>query len=142
MIEITSLKNGIVIDHIKQGVGIKIFNMLHLDEINDEVALILNATSTRMGKKDIVKISNNIDFNVDAIAVLDPNATINIIENEKVVNKLQLELPETIVGVLQCQNPVCVSTTERDVESKFILVDKKQKLYKCAYCDHFYDVEE
>ena len=142
MIEITSLKNGIVIDHIKPGLGIKIFNLLNLDQLDDEVALILNANSSSQGKKDIVKIANNLDINIDAVSIIDPSATVNFIEEEKVVEKKQLELPEVSKGILKCQNPTCVSTTERNIESKFILIDKKEKMYKCAYCDHIYDVEE
>lgn len=142
MLEITSLKKGIVIDHIKRGLGIKIFNLLHLDEIEDEVALILNANSSSQGRKDIVKIANNLDINLDAVAIIDPNATVNFIEDEKVVEKKQLELPEESNGILKCQNPTCVSTTERNIESKFILIDREEKMYKCAYCDHIYDVEE
>ena len=142
MIEITSLKNGIVIDHIRPGLGIKIFNLLNLDQLDDEVALILNANSSSQGKKDIVKIANNLDINLDAVSIIDPSATVNFIEEEKVVEKKQLELPEVSKGILKCQNPTCVSTTERNIESKFILIDKKEKMYKCAYCDHIYDVEE
>ena len=142
MIEITSLKNGIVIDHIKPRLGIKIFNLLNLDQLDDEVALILNANSSSQGKKDIVKIANNLDINLDAVSIIDPSATVNFIEEEKVVEKKQLELPEVSKGILKCQNPTCVSTTERNIESKFILIDKKEKMYKCAYCDHIYDVEE
>ena len=142
MIESTSLKNGIVIDHIKPGLGIKIFNLLNLDQLDDEVALILNANSSSQGKKDIVKIANNLDINLDAVSIIDPSATVNFIEEEKVVEKKQLELPEVSKGILKCQNPTCVSTTERNIESKFILIDKKEKMYKCAYCDHIYDVEE
>lgn len=142
MLEITSLDEGIVIDHIKKGLGIKIFNLLNLDQIDDEVALILNAKSSSQGKKDIVKIANNLDINLDAVAIIDPNATINYIKNEKVVDKKQLELPKVSKGILKCQNPACITTTERNVESKFILIDKSEKMYKCAYCDHIYDVEE
>lgn len=142
MLEITSLKKGIVIDHIKRGLGIKIFNLLHLDEIEDEVALILNANSPSQGRKDIVKIANNFDINLDAVAIIAPEATVNFIEDEKVVEKKQLELPEVSKGILKCQNPTCVSTTERNIESKFILIDREEKMYKCAYCDHIYDVEE
>ena len=130
MIEITSLKNGIVIDHIKPGLGIKIFNLLNLDQLDDEVALILNANSSSQGKKDIVKIANNLDINLDAVSIIDPSATVNFIEEEKVVEKKQLELPEVSKGILKCQNPTCVSTTERNIESKFILIDKKEKMYK------------
>lgn len=142
MLEITSLNRGIVIDHIKPGLGIKIFNLLHLDELEDEVALILNANSTSQGKKDIVKIANNLDINLDAVSIIDPSATINFIENEKVIEKKSLELPEISEGILKCQNPSCVTTNERNIKSKFILIDREEKMYKCAYCDHIYDVEE
>ncbi|MDU7163725.1 MAG: aspartate carbamoyltransferase regulatory subunit [Anaerococcus vaginalis] len=142
MLEITSLKKGIVIDHIKRGLGIKIFNLLHLEELEDEVALILNADSSSQGSKDIVKIANNLDINLDAVAIIDPNATVNFIDDEKVVEKKQLELPGVSKGILKCQNPACISTTERNIESKFILIDREEKMYKCEYCDHIYDVEE
>ncbi|MDO5047269.1 MAG: aspartate carbamoyltransferase regulatory subunit [Anaerococcus sp.] len=141
MLEITSLKNGIVIDHIKVGKGIKIFNQLDLDKLGEEVALILNANSPSSGKKDILKIENNLDLNLDAVAIIDPSATVNFIKDEKVVSKKSLSLPEISEGILSCQNPKCVSTTEREVTSKFILVDEKEKMYKCHYCDQIYDVE-
>ncbi|MDU1316249.1 MAG: aspartate carbamoyltransferase regulatory subunit [Anaerococcus hydrogenalis] len=142
MLEITSLNRGIVIDHIKPGLGIKIFNLLHLDELEDEVALILNANSTSQEKKDIVKIANNLDINLDAVSIIDPSATVNFIEDEKVIEKKSLELPEISEGILKCQNPSCVTTNERNIKSKFILIDREEKMYKCAYCDHIYDVEE
>lgn len=142
MLEITSLNNGIVIDHIKKGLGIKIFNLLNLDKVDDKVALILNADSPSQGKKDIVKIENNLDLNLDSVAILDPNATVNYIENEKVVKKIKLKLPDVIQGILHCQNPHCITSTERNVVSKFILIDSENKMYKCAYCDHIYDVED
>ena len=110
MLEITSLNRGIVIDHIKPGLGIKIFNLLHLDELEDEVALILNANSTSQEKKDIVKIANNLDINLDAVSIIDPSATVNFIEDEKVIEKKSLELPEISEGILKCQNHSCVTT--------------------------------
>lgn len=142
MLEITSLKNGIVIDHIKPGNGIKIFNQLKLEELEGEVALILNANSSSQGKKDIVKIEDNLDINLDAVAIIDPKATVNYIEDEKVIEKKELELPKISEGILQCQNPKCVSTTEREVKSRFVLVDAEKKMYKCDYCDQIYDVEK
>ncbi|MDU4715923.1 MAG: aspartate carbamoyltransferase regulatory subunit [Anaerococcus sp.] len=127
---------------MKPGLGIKIFNLLHLDELEDEVALILNANSTSQGKKDIVKIANNLDINLDAVSIIDSSAIVNFIEDEKVIEKKSLELPEISEGILKCQNPSCVTTNERNIKSKFILIDRKEKMYKCAYCDHIYDVEE
>lgn len=142
MIEITSIKDGIVIDHIRAGLGMQIYKLLDLKDIKDEVAIILNAQSTRFGKKDILKIANNIRINLDAVSIIDPTATVNIIENEKVVKKLELELPKKATDILTCQNPKCVSTSEREVQSEFILINKEEKTYKCAYCGHIYDVEE
>ncbi len=142
MIEITSIKDGIVIDHIKQGHGMEIFEKLNLSELEDEVAIILNAKSTKNGKKDILKIANNIDINLDIVSIIDPSATINIIKNEQVVDKLTLSLPKVVRGILECQNPKCVSTSERSVDSEFTLIDEKEKTYSCAYCGHIYDVEE
>ena len=142
MLEITSLKNGIVIDHVKAGNGIKIFELLGLAELDEQVALILNAESTNMGRKDIIKVENHQDLNLDIVSIIDPKATVNIIENEKVVEKKDLELPEVVENVLTYQNPKCISTSERSVVSKFILIDPEEKKYKCAYCDHIYDVEE
>lgn len=142
MLEITSLKNGIVIDHINPSNGIKIFNLLSLDEIEEEVALILNASSTAMGKKDIIKIAKFDGINLDAVSIIDPRATVNIIRDEKVVEKMNLELPEVIEDVITCQNPSCISTSERNVKSRFVLINPEEKMYKCAYCSHIYDVEE
>lgn len=142
MLEITSLKNGIVIDHVKAGNGIKIFDLLELADIDDQVALILNARSTSMGKKDIIKVENQQNIDLDVVSIIDPQATVNIIENEKVIEKKDLELPKQITNVLTCQNPKCVSTSERSVASKFILFKPEEKQYKCAYCDHIYGVED
>ncbi|WP_276861569.1 aspartate carbamoyltransferase regulatory subunit [Anaerococcus tetradius] len=142
MIEITSIKEGIVIDHIKAGLGMEIFDKLNLRQLDDEVAIILNANSTQHGKKDILKIANNVDINLDVVSIIDPSATINIIKGEKVVDKLTLKLPKHVKGLLHCQNPKCVSTSERAVESEFSLIDEEEKTYKCDYCGHIYDVEE
>lgn len=142
MIEITSIKEGIVIDHIKAGLGMEIFDKLNLRQLDDEVAIILNANSTQHGKKDILKIANNVDINLDVVSIIDPFATINIIKGEKVVDKLTLKLPKHVKGLLHCQNPKCVSTSERAVESEFSLIDEEEKTYKCDYCGHIYDVEE
>lgn len=142
MIEITSIKDGIVIDHIRPNHGMEIFEKLNLKDLDDEVAIILNAKSTQNGRKDILKIANNIDINLDIVSIIDPTATINIIRDEKVVDKLSLRLPKKITGFLKCQNPKCISTSERSVESEFILLDEKDKTYSCAYCGHIYDVEE
>lgn len=142
MLEITSIQNGIVIDHIKTGHGLRIFELLDLEKLKDEVAIILNADSKLLGKKDIIKIQNYMDINLDAVAIIDPTATINIIKDDQVIEKKTLELPKKVEGILNCQNPKCISTSERNVKSKFILINKNEKIYKCGYCSHIYDMEE
>lgn len=142
MLEITSLENGVVIDHIKAGNGLKIFELLALENLNDEIAIILNAKSKQLGRKDIIKIQNYMNINLDAVAIIDPTATINVIKDDEVIEKKTLELPEEVDGILDCQNPKCISTSERNVKSKFILINKEEKIYKCGYCSHIYDVEE
>ena len=136
MLEITSLKNGIVIDHVKAGNGIKIFELLGLAELDEQVALILNAESTNMGRKDIIKIENVIDLDLSALGFIDPEITVNIIEDEKIVDKINLTLPEKVVGVIQCKNPRCITSVERGIEHEFHLVDREKGIYKCSYCDH------
>lgn len=142
MLEITSLKKGIVIDHIRAGLGHRIFQLLKLDKQEQEVALIINARSNRHGRKDIIKIENEIDLNLDVIGLLDPHITINIIENSRIARKIHLSLPEHVHGSLHCTNPSCISVTERDIEGKFSLVDAENCIYRCDYCDHFYDMDE
>lgn len=140
MLEITSIRNGIVIDHIKQGVGMKIYNYLNLSEVKDcQIALIMNASSNKNGKKDIIKIENRTDLALDVLGVFDPNMTINIIKDEKVVKKINLELPEKITGIFKCKNPRCITSDERSMVQKFDLVDKKKRTYKCHYCDTFHE---
>ncbi len=136
MLEITSLNRGIVIDHIKPGLGIKIFNLLHLDELEDEVALILNANSTSQGKKDIVKIANNLDINLDAVSIIDSSAIVNFIEDGEREKKIRMELPEVVEDVLTCKNPRCITNSEREIPGhKFFLYNRDKKEYKCEYCD-------
>lgn len=135
MLEVTSIAKGIVIDHIKVGYGIKVFNYLQLDTADYNVALIMNAYSKKMGKKDIIKINNVIDLNYDFLGLIDPNATVNIIENDKIVKKVKLEVPETIINIITCKNPRCVSSIEHYFDQIFHLVDKEKRSYRCEYCD-------
>lgn len=141
MLEITSLKKGIVIDHIRPGLGYRLFQLLKLDKQSQEVALIINANSPSRGQKDIIKIANEIDLNLDVIGLLDPHITVNYIEDSQIVKKVRLSLPEHVAGSLQCSNPACISVSERDVEGRFSLVDKERCIYRCDYCDHFYDMD-
>lgn len=136
MLSINSIKRGIVIDHIHAGKGLKIFDYLGLRDADYTVALIMNAQSDRIGKKDIIKIENVIDMDLSALGFIDPDITVNIIEDEKIVQKINLKLPEHVEGVLTCNNPRCITSIERGIKQSFSLVDAEEGTYRCDYCDH------
>lgn len=135
MITINSIKNGIVIDHIKAGHGIKIYNYLNLLDADFPTALIMNVNSTKDHKKDIIKIENVIDLDFKMLGLLDPNITVNIIEDEKIKEKKKLSLPERVENVIKCKNPRCITSIEKYVPHIFHLVDKEKGEYRCEYCD-------
>lgn len=139
MLNIDSIEKGIVIDHIAAGKGMKIYKYLNLDNVDFTVALIKNVNSKKMHKKDIIKIENVIDIDLNVLGFIDHNITINIIENDKIVKKLNLELPLEISNVVKCNNPRCITSVEQEIDHKFKLVDKEEKLYRCIYCDHAFD---
>lgn len=138
MMEIKSIKKGIVIDHIKAGLGIKIFNYLGLDKAKYSVALIMNACSDKNERKDIIKIENEIDLDFTVLGFIDPNITINIIEDEKVKEKISLNLPKKIENVIHCNNPRCITSIEQEIVHRFYLVDGDSSTYRCEYCDESY----
>lgn len=138
MVMINNIKKGIVIDHIEAGQGIKIFNYLGLDKADYTVAFIKNAPSKKFGKKDMIKIENVIDFNLTVLGFIDSNITINIIENEVIIEKLKPKLPLKVEDVMKCKNPRCVTSIERNIVHSFILVDEKNGHYRCEYCDEIY----
>jgi aspartate carbamoyltransferase regulatory subunit len=135
MLNIAQIKNGIVIDHIKAGQGIRIFNWLGLDRLPYMVAFLLNATSKRMGRKDIIKIDNTITINFDVLGLIDPNITVNIIEDEVISRKIKLKLPERVENVLICKNPRCITSTEHYIPHIFHLENPELRTYHCEYCD-------
>lgn len=141
MLNIDSIKDGIVIDHIKAGSGFKIFNYLDLDKAKFPVALIMNANSSRLGKKDIIKIENKIDLDFTVLGLIDPNITINIISNGERNNKFNLQLPRKVENIIQCRNPRCITTIEKYVSHKFYLVDEVNGEYRCKYCNEAYKKE-
>jgi aspartate carbamoyltransferase regulatory subunit len=141
MLNITSIKKGLVIDHIKPGMGLKIFEYLKLGKADFTVALIMNATSKKMGKKDIIKIEDVIDVDFAMLGFLDANITVNVIEDEVITEKINLSLPERVQDIIRCKNPRCITTVERDITHKFVLLDKEKGIYKCEYCDHIYSWE-
>lgn len=133
--QIDSIMNGIVLDHIKAGNSMNIYSVLRLDELDCSVAIIQNADSVKMGKKDILKIDALIDINFDVLGYLDPGVTVNIIKDGKIENRLHLELPKTVEGVIKCKNPRCITSIEQELPHRFKLVDPQKRLYRCVYCE-------
>ena len=132
---IDSIKNGLVIDHITAGLGMKVFSLLGLDELDCAVAIIKNASSQKMGKKDIIKIDADIDLNLDILGYIDPGITVNVIKDSKLVEKKSIELPKRLVNVVKCKNPRCITTTEQELDHIFTLTDKEKRVYRCIYCE-------
>ena len=132
---VDEIKNGIVLDHITAGKGMKIYNLLGLDKLDCSVALIRNADSRKMGKKDIIKIDADIEVNTDIIGFVDPDITVNVIKDGKNVQKKTIELPEKLTNVLVCKNPRCISATEQELPQVFTLADKENRIYRCLYCE-------
>lgn len=132
---IDSIKNGIVIDHIKAKKGMEIYNALNLKELDCSVAIITNARSKKMGRKDIIKIDKSIDLDLNILGYLDSNITINIIKNNVRVEKYHVELPSTITNIIKCKNPRCITSVEQELDHVFVLTDKDKKVYRCKYCE-------
>ena len=138
MLNIGGIHEGVVIDHIKAGGAMKIYDYLNLEKIDSSVAIIKNAKSNKMGRKDIIKIEGPITVNLDLLAVLDPNITLNFIENDVIVKKGHPDLPEIVSDILKCKNPRCVtsSASERGLVHTFKLTDRENRVYRCIYCEH------
>ncbi len=132
---IDSIKNGIVIDHITAGKGMELYRLLKLDRLECSVAIIQNATSHKMGKKDIIKIDSEIQVNMDILGYVDPDVTVSIIKDGVTVEKKQLFLPAQLTNVIRCKNPRCISSTEQELPHIFTLTDPKKRVYRCLYCE-------
>ena len=132
---IGQIKNGIVLDHITAGQGMRLYHILGLDSLECQVAIIKNAESPKMGRKDIIKINEVIDINLDAIGYVDPGVTVNIINDGKVVKRTHLDIPETITDVIRCKNPRCITTVEQELPHIFQLTDREKRIYRCIYCE-------
>ena len=132
---IDAIENGYVIDHITTGNAMKIYEVLELNKLDCQVALITNAKSKKQGVKDLIKIAKLIDIDFDKWAFFDPDVTVNIVKNSKIVEKRNLALPEKLVNVTRCKNPRCITSTERDLDQIFNLTNKEKQLYRCAYCE-------
>lgn len=135
MINVSKIKRGVVLDHITEGQGFKIFSQLKLDEIDDVVVLLRNIPSNKMGKKDLIKIETDIPLDLTVLGLLDPNITINVIKDGIRVDKIKLTLPEKVVGILQCKNPRCITQHEKVKDVGFVLADAANRVYRCEYCD-------
>ena len=129
------IENGIVLDHITAGKGMNIYNVLDLGNLDCTVALIKNADSPKMGKKDIIKISTHLEIDLDILGYLDPGITVNIIHDGEVVERRTLALPQRVVGVIKCKNPRCITSVEREIVHEFKLTDPAKKVYRCIYCE-------
>ena len=132
---IDSIHNGVVLDHIQAGKSMEIYKYLHLDELDCSVAIIKNVRSGRMGKKDIIKIDSPMDLDLDVLGYIDADITVNIIRDGVRVDKKHLELPKKLVNILHCKNPRCITTAEDQLDSIFLLSDAEQHTYRCAYCE-------
>ncbi len=132
---IDSITNGFVIDHITAGRGMKLYDLLGLDNLDCSVAIIKNVASKKMGKKDIIKIDADIAIDIDVIGYVDPGTTVNIIRNCELVEKRTLELPSMLTNVIKCKNPRCITSTEQEINHVFKLTDKDNGVYRCIYCE-------
>ncbi len=132
---IDSIRNGVVIDHITAGGGMKLYDLLGLDSLDCPVALINNVASRKRGKKDIIKIDADIDVDLDIIGYIDPDATVNIIRDGVLVEKRTMQLPEMLTNVIECKNPRCITSCEQELPHIFKLTDREQKVYRCLYCE-------
>ena len=133
--KIDGIENGIVLDHIKAGKSMLVYKYLGLDSVKSPVALIQNCHSQKMGQKDIVKIAENIDLDLNVLGYIDPGITVNYIRDGKRVDKANLSLPETLKNVLHCKNPRCITSTEQELPQVFKKIEGKKRQYRCIYCD-------
>ncbi len=135
MLNIGGLQQGVVIDHIKAGMAMEIYHYLNLEKLDCSVAIIKNAKSNKMGKKDIIKIEGPLTIDLKVLGVLDNSITINIIENNEIVEKKVLELPDRVTNIIKCKNPRCITSIEQELPHIFKLTDKENRIYRCVYCE-------
>ena len=132
---IDSIRNGVVIDHISAGYGMKLYQLLGLEELDVSVAIIKNVPSRKIGKKDIIKIDAPIPVNLDVIGFVDPGATVNIIRDGALKEKKNIEMPTELRNVIRCNNPRCITSTEQELPHIFRLTDRERKVYRCVWCE-------
>lgn len=132
---IDSIKNGFVIDHIAAGKGMEIYRLLGLENLDCQVAMIMNAQSTKTGKKDVIKIDADIQLDTHILGYVDPDITVNVIKDSVIVEKKKIELPEKLTDIIFCKNPRCITSTEQELSHEFTLADRPRRIYRCIYCD-------
>ena len=135
---VDSIKRGLVIDHIKAGKSMDIYKFLELDKLDCSVAIIKNARSKKTGKKDIIKIEDNIDIDLDVLGFIDPDITVNIIDDGRIIEKKKLTLPVEVTNVVKCKNPRCITSIEQGLDQVFFLADEEKEIYRCQYCEEKY----
>lgn len=133
--KVDSIQNGFVIDHITSGNGMKLYDLLGLDQLDCSVALIRNVTSKKMGRKDIIKVDASIPLNLDLIGYVDPAVTVNVIRNGDLAEKRSIERPEILKNVIKCKNPRCITSVEQELDHVFKLTDRGKNIYRCIYCE-------
>ena len=139
MLNISGLREGIVLDHIEAGRSLDIYYHLGLDKLECQVAIIKNARSSKMGRKDIIKIEGGLDkLDLQILGYIDHNITVNIIQNNKIIEKKTLKLPQKITNVIKCKNPRCITSIEQELPHIFVLSDEKKEIYRCKYCEEKY----
>ena len=139
MLNVGAIEEGFVLDHIKAGKAMTIYHDLKLDKLDCCVAIIKNARSNKMGKKDIIKVECSLDMlNLDVLGFIDHNITVNIIRNGEIVEKRALKLPKKIVNVIKCKNPRCITSIEQGLDHVFFLADEEKEIYRCQYCEEKY----
>ena len=139
MLNVGQLNEGFVLDHIEAGKAMMIYNNLGLDKLDCQVAIIKNARSNKMGKKDIIKVECPIEaLDLDILGFIDHNITVNVIQGDKIVDKKELKLPKQVKNVIKCKNPRCVTSIEQELDQIFLLTDEEKEVYRCKYCEEKY----
>lgn len=139
MLNVGKIEEGFVLDHIKAGKSLSIYHHLGLDKLDCTVAIIKNARSNLMGKKDILKVEcdiNTLDLNI--LGFIDHNITVNVIKDGKIVEKRRLILPKEIKNVIKCKNPRCITSIEQGLPHIFVLANPEKEIYRCKYCEEKY----
>ena len=132
---IDAISNGIVLDHIKAGRSMELYQILHLDKLQCSVAVLKNVTSRKMGRKDIIKIDEIIDIDFAVLGYVDQGITVSIVRDGRLDRKFSVELPERVVNVIRCKNPRCITSTEQELPHIFKLTDRENRVYRCIYCE-------